>query len=88
MLKGFFHTPCFCRRLQAIEKERSPQVLAIQHSDEEDQREGQSEDEEFASVGTNITDGEEEKHEDTVDTSSPDSSPGEFTLQTHFCTFQ
>lgn len=73
----------FSRRLQAIERERSPQVLAILHNDED-----HSEDEEFGGVESDITDDEEGKREDTEDTSPPDSSPGGFTLQTHYCSFQ
>lgn len=80
------------RRLQAIEQERSPQVLAIQHGDEEEGREDQSEDDDSAGVGTGSTDEEEERDEDSSDTGSPDSpvdspSPGEFALQTHSLLF-
>lgn len=80
------------RRLQAIEKERSPQVLAIQHSDEEEGREDHSEDEDSRGGGTDSTDEEEEKDEDSKGTGSPDSSldstsPGEFALQTHSLLF-
>ncbi|CAN9499464.1 unnamed protein product [Ophioblennius macclurei] len=62
------------RRLQAIEKDRSPQVLTIQHDDpEESEEEGLS--------GMN-SDSSDEEHEDSRDTASPDSSfqslsPGE-----------
>lgn len=74
------------RRLQAIERERLPQVLAIQHSDEE---EGEDDDEEegFGSIRNDSTDEEhgEEMHGDSLDTASPDSSfqslsPGEYSL--------
>lgn len=64
----------FFRYLQAIEKERSPQVLAIQHSDE-----GEGEDyyeEDFGSVRSGSSDeGQgEEKQGDTQDPASPYSS--------------
>lgn len=73
------------RRLQAIEQERSPQVLAIQHGDEEEGREDHSEDDDSAGVGTDSADEEEERDEDSSGTGSPDSpvdspSPGEFAL--------
>lgn len=73
------------RRLQAIEQERSPQVLAIQHSDEEEGREDHSEDEDTGGGGTDSTDEEEERDEDSKGTGSPDSSldstsPGEFEM--------
>lgn len=64
----------FFRYLQAIEKERSPQVLAIQHSDE-----GEGEDyyeEDFGGVRSGSSDeGQgEEKQGDTQDPASPYSS--------------
>lgn len=87
-------TPTFLssRRLQAIEQERSPQVLAIQHSDEEEGREDHSEDEDTGGGGTDSTDEEEERDEDSKGTGSPDSSldstsPGEFALQMHSLLF-
>lgn len=80
-LNIFLH--CFLRRLQAIETERLPQVLAIQHSDEE---EGEDDDEEevFGGLRNDSTD------EEHVDTASPDSSfqsisPGEYSLNEHSC---
>ncbi|XP_073327846.1 leucine-rich repeat-containing protein 56 [Pagrus major] len=64
------------RRLQSIEKERSPQVLAIRHSDEE---EGEDDDEEegFGGVRSEESSDEEsreERHGGSLDTASPDSS--------------
>lgn len=64
------------KRLQAIEKERSPQVLAIQHSDEEEGREDHSEDEDSRGGGTDSTDEEEERDEDTTATASYHKLPG------------
>ncbi|XP_042352499.1 leucine-rich repeat-containing protein 56 [Plectropomus leopardus] len=63
------------RRLQAIEAERLPQVLTIQHSEEEE-GEGDDEEECFGSIRNDISDEEheEDKHGDSLDTSSPDSS--------------
>lgn len=81
----------FFRRLQAIETERLPQVLAIQHSDE-DEGEGYDEEEDFGGVRTDSSDEEHgaEKHGDSQDTASPDSSfqslsPGEHSLNEHTC---
>lgn len=78
---------CFFRRLQSIEKERAPQVLAIRYSDEE---EGDDDDEEegFGGVRSEESsdeESEEERHGDSLDTASPDSSflslsPGEHLL--------
>lgn len=78
---------CFFRRLQSIEKERAPQVLAIRYSDEE---EGEDDDEEegFGGVRSEESsdeESEEERHGDSLDTASPDSSflslsPGEHLL--------
>uniref|UniRef100_A0A671XU78 Leucine rich repeat containing 56 n=1 Tax=Sparus aurata TaxID=8175 RepID=A0A671XU78_SPAAU len=75
------------RRLQSIEKERAPQVLAIRYSDEE---EGDDDDEEegFGGVRSEESsdeESEEERHGDSLDTASPDSSflslsPGEHLL--------
>lgn len=79
----------FTRRLQAIEKERSPQVLAIQHSDEEDESEDHSEDEHPRSVENDNTDKKEEAHNDdskatcSADSSLGSLSPGELAPQTH-----
>lgn len=81
----------FFRRLQAIENERLPQVLAIQHSDE-DEGKDYDEEEDFGGVGTDSSDEErgEEKQRDSQDTASPDSSfqslsPGEHSLNEHSC---
>lgn len=61
--------PLFFSRLQAIEKERSPQVLAIQHGEEE---EADSEEEEgFGGVRSDSSD---EEHCGSLDTTSPHSS--------------
>ncbi|XP_036962311.1 leucine-rich repeat-containing protein 56 isoform X1 [Acanthopagrus latus] len=64
------------RRLQSIEKERAPQVLAIRYSDEE---EGEDDEEEggFGGVRSEESsdeESEEERHDDSFDTASPDSS--------------
>lgn len=53
------HGALFFRRLQAIKTERLPQVLAIQHSDEE-QEEDDSGDEGFSGMRN---DSSEEEHE-------------------------
>lgn len=75
----------FFRRLEVIDKERSPQILAIHHGgeDETDEDEGEG----FVGMRTNSTDEDrgEEEHCDRLDTSSLDSSfhslsPGEFSL--------
>lgn len=76
----------FFRRLQAIKTERLPQVLAIQHSDEEE-LEDDDEEEGFGAEGNDSSDGAE-KHGDSLDTASPDSSfqslsPGENSLNEH-----
>lgn len=65
----------FSRHLQAIENERLPQVLAIQHSDE-DERKDYDEEDDFCGVGTDSSDDEhgEVKQCDSQDTASPDSS--------------
>ncbi|XP_045894664.1 leucine-rich repeat-containing protein 56 isoform X1 [Micropterus dolomieu] len=62
-------------RLQAIETERLPQVLAIQHSDE-GQGEDDDDEEGFGGQSNGSSDDEhgEEKHGDSLDTASPDSS--------------
>lgn len=76
----------FFRRLQSIEKERAPQVLAIRYSDEEE-----GEDDEEGGFGgvrseeSSDEESEEERHDDSFDTASPDSSflslsPGEHSL--------
>lgn len=76
----------FFRRLQAIEKERSPQVLAIRHR-EEGQREDYHEDEDSGGFGIDSSDEEQEREPgDSQDTASPDSSfrslsPGELALK-------
>ncbi|XP_069019680.1 leucine-rich repeat-containing protein 56 [Embiotoca jacksoni] len=61
------------RCLQAIEKERLPQILAIQHGDEE---EAQGDEEGFVGMrsGSSDEEQEEEKHSESRDTTSPDSS--------------
>nr|XP_046250874.1 leucine-rich repeat-containing protein 56 [Scatophagus argus] len=63
------------RRLRAIKTERLPQVLTIQHSDE-DEGEDDDKEEHFGAVRTDSSDEEhvEEKHGDSLDTASPDSS--------------
>lgn len=80
-------TTLFFRHLEAIEKERLPQVLTIQHSDEEDVVD-EEEEEGFCVMrsGGSDDDNEEEEHKeekqcDSIDSSSPDScfhslSPG------------
>lgn len=74
------------RLLQAIEAERLPQVLVIQHSDEEE--EDDVKEECFGGMRNDSDDeGEgEEKRRDSLDAASPDSSfqslsPGEFSLE-------
>ncbi|XP_071359565.1 leucine-rich repeat-containing protein 56 isoform X2 [Trachinotus anak] len=63
------------RRLQALETERLPQVLVIQHNDEEEEEED-DEEEGFGGMRNDSSDEEhgEEKHDDSLDTGSPDSS--------------
>ncbi|XP_070763152.1 leucine-rich repeat-containing protein 56 [Enoplosus armatus] len=63
------------RRLHAIKTERLPQVLAIQHSDDEDGKDDDDE-EGFGGIRNDSSDEEheEEKHGDSLDTASPDSS--------------
>lgn len=79
----------FSRRLQEIKRERLPQVLAIQHSDEEEEENEEDgyEEEGFGGMRNDSSDEEnsEEKHNDKLDTASPDSSfrsfsPGEYLL--------
>lgn len=76
----------FCRRLQAIEADRLPQVLAIQHSDEDKERDYDEGEDDFCSIGADSTDEEdEEKCCDSQSTASPDSSlqslsPGDLSL--------
>lgn len=74
----------FFRCLQAIETEKLPQVLTIQHSDE-DEGEAPDEEEDFAGVRTDSSDEEyeEENHGESQESASPDSSfeslsPGDF----------
>lgn len=76
----------FFRRLQAIETERLPQVLVICHSDDEEEG--------FGGMRNDGSDEEhvEEKHGDSLDTASLDSSfqslfPGEYSLNAcaHCC---
>ena len=74
----------FFRQLQAIEKERLPQVLAIHHGDEDEEEE-----EEFGGFRSNSSDEiqEEGKHCDSRDAAPPDSSSqcpstGEYSLST------
>eukprot|EP00064_Thunnus_orientalis_P014922 superscaffoldBa00002676_g14969 len=66
------------RRLQEIKRERLPQVLAIQHNDEEEEEneEDDYEEEGFGGMRNDSSDEEnsEEKHNDKLDTASPDSS--------------
>ncbi|XP_067445422.1 leucine-rich repeat-containing protein 56 [Thunnus thynnus] len=66
------------RRLQEIKRERLPQVLAIQHSDEEEEENEEDgyEEEGFGGMRNDSSDEEnsEEKHNDKLDTASPDSS--------------
>ncbi|XP_068459408.1 leucine-rich repeat-containing protein 56 isoform X2 [Clinocottus analis] len=65
-----------CRRLQAIETERLPQVLAICHSDEEEGGDDDEEEDSFSGERKDSSDEEHgaEKHRDSQDTASPDSS--------------
>ncbi|XP_024863134.1 leucine-rich repeat-containing protein 56 isoform X2 [Kryptolebias marmoratus] len=62
------------RRLEVIEKERSPQILAIHHGGEDET--GEDEEEGFAGMRSNSSDEDqrEEKHCDRLDTGSLDSS--------------
>ncbi|XP_059191734.1 leucine-rich repeat-containing protein 56 [Centropristis striata] len=66
------------RRLQAIKTERLPQVLAIRHSDEEEEEDDDDGDDEegLGGVGNGSSDEEHEaeKHRDSLDTASQDSS--------------
>ncbi|KAL7402916.1 hypothetical protein ABVT39_021667 [Epinephelus coioides] len=65
------------RRLQVIEQERLPQVLAIQHSDKEEGEDDNDDEEEGFGGMKNDSSGEEceaEKRGDSLDTASPDSS--------------
>lgn len=73
--------PLFSRRIQEIKRERLPQVLAIQHNDEEDGEQEDDEEEGFGGTGNDSSaeENSEDKHSDT----SPDSSflslsPGEY----------
>ncbi|XP_028264559.1 leucine-rich repeat-containing protein 56 [Parambassis ranga] len=66
------------KHLEAIERERLPQVLTIQHSDEEDVDEEEEEGFGIMRSGGSDDDNEEEEHKeekqcDSIDTSSPDS---------------
>ncbi|XP_074488357.1 leucine-rich repeat-containing protein 56 isoform X1 [Sebastes fasciatus] len=63
-------------RLQAIETERLPQVLAIRHSDEEEGEDDDDEEEGFGGARNDSSDEEHgaEAHGDSRDTASPDSS--------------
>lgn len=58
----------FFRRLQAIETERLPQVLAIQHSDEEEE-EDENGDEGFSGMRNDSSDEEHEveKHGNSIE---------------------
>ncbi|XP_075945950.1 leucine-rich repeat-containing protein 56 [Anarhichas minor] len=64
------------RRLQAIETERLPQVLAICHSDEEEWGDDDEEEDGFSGVKKHSSDEEHgaEMHGDSRDAASPDSS--------------
>ncbi|XP_023271303.1 leucine-rich repeat-containing protein 56 [Seriola lalandi dorsalis] len=63
------------RRLQAIETERLPQVLVIEHNDKEEE-EGDDEEEGFGGMRNDSSDGEhgDEKHSESLYTASSDSS--------------
>lgn len=81
----------FYRHLQAIEAERLPQVLAIQHSDEDEEGDYDEEEDDFCGIGADSTDEEDEEEKccDGQSTASPDSSfqslsPGELSLNEQF----
>lgn len=81
----------FYRRLQAIEAERLPQVLAIQHSAADKERDYDTEEDDFCGIGADSTDEEDEEENcrDSQSTASPDSSfqslsPGELSLAEQF----
>uniref|UniRef100_A0A665URA0 Leucine rich repeat containing 56 n=2 Tax=Echeneis naucrates TaxID=173247 RepID=A0A665URA0_ECHNA len=62
------------RRLQAIETERLPQVLVIQHRNEEDEGNDEEESFEHARNDSGDEEHEEEQHSDSLGNVSPDSS--------------
>lgn len=66
----------FYRRLQAVEAERLPQVLAIQHSDEDKEGDYDEEEDDFCGIEADSADEEDEEEEccDSQSTASPDSS--------------
>ncbi|XP_008279972.1 leucine-rich repeat-containing protein 56 [Stegastes partitus] len=66
-------------RLQAIERERLPQILAIHHDDDDEEEEEEADDDEeegFSGMrsDSSVEEPEEEKHCDSRDAASPDSS--------------